>query len=84
MVDRSASHEPAHVLRFTSSDPVAKKAEAVAIDRNGNKFHIIKGVPTAVGSVAPMTRRASAELETFTAARYQTLAVAYGPRASWS
>lgn len=58
MVDRSASHEPAHVLRFTSSNPVAKKAEAVAIDRKGNEFQIIKGAPTAVGSVAPMTRRA--------------------------
>ena len=76
---RGASPAPLRMLRFTPFDPAAKMAEAIVIDRDGNEIRVVKGAPAAVGTVAPIPQRASAELAKFTAAGYRTLAVASGP-----
>jgi H+-transporting ATPase len=73
------SFEPLEVARFTPFDPVAKMAEAVAIDGDGRELRIVKGAPAAVAAVASMTPEITAELARQTAAGYRTLGVACGP-----
>jgi len=65
---------PLNVSQFIPFDPAAKTAEALLQDGR----RAIKGAPTAVAAVAPMTPDASAALEKFTTAGYRTLAVAAG------
>ncbi|HVX78421.1 MAG TPA: HAD-IC family P-type ATPase [Bradyrhizobium sp.] len=69
------------VARFVPFDPSTKMAEAMLKDRAGTETRIIKGAPTAVAAVAPMTPEADRALERFTASGYRTLAVAAGPAA---
>jgi H+-transporting ATPase len=76
---QSPPREPLQVLRFTPFDPATKMAEAVVIDHDGTEIGVVKGAPASVGTVAPMTELASAELERYTAAGYRTLAIASGP-----
>ena len=54
-------------------------AEAVARDRQGREFRIVKGAPSAVTAVAKMTPRIAEQLQSLAAAGYRVLGVAYGP-----
>src|SRR6516165_6996341 len=45
---QNASHRRLEVLRFTPFDPAVKMAEAVAINGDGGKIHVIKGAPAVV------------------------------------
>ena len=72
-----ARHTLPTVVRFTPFDPAAKMAEATAMDQ-GRTIRIVKGVPAAVGTVAPIAAPIVAEVDAFTRAGYRTLAVAVG------
>jgi H+-transporting ATPase len=76
---KAASRPSVTVLRFIPFDPTTKMAEALGVDHAENPLRIIKGAPTAMAAMAPLTERAAAELERYTAAGYRTLAVACGP-----
>lgn len=76
---RSRKQEPLQVVRFTPFDPAVKKAEAVAIDPDGNEIHVVKGAPAEIARIAPTTPEITVQLERFARAGYRTLAVAYGP-----
>jgi H+-transporting ATPase len=76
---QSPSRELPQMVRFTPFDPATKMAKAVVIDHDGIEIDVVKGAPASVGTVAPLTEAASAELVKFTAAGYRTLAIASGP-----
>jgi len=76
---KAVSHPSVTLLRFIPFDPATKMAEAVGVDHAENPLRIVKGAPAAIAAVAPLTARAAAQLERFTAAGYRTLAVACGP-----
>jgi H+-transporting ATPase len=76
---RTAAAGTLTLQRFTPFDPATKMAEAFGADAAGHLLHIVKGAPTAVASVAPITPSAEQELERFTASGYRTLVVAGGP-----
>jgi H+-transporting ATPase len=65
------------VQRFTPFDPTRKTAEAVAVDRDGTAIQIVKGAPAAIAAIMAMPA-AAAQIETYAAAGYRTLAVAAG------
>ncbi len=66
------------VLKFTPFDPATKIAEASAM-RSGRMLRVVKGAPSAVAAIAPMTSAASAQLDAFTHAGHRAIAVAAGP-----
>jgi len=65
-------------VRFTPFDPAVKMAEARAID-HGRTILVVKGAPSAVAAIAPLSPAASADLEAFTRAGHRAIAVAAGP-----
>ena len=79
---QNASHRRLEVLRFTPFDPAVKMAEAVAINGDGGKIHVIKGAPAVVGTIAPMNPETAAKVEVLSAAGSRTLGVACGPPGS--
>ena len=79
---QNASHRRLEVLRFTPFDPAVKMAEAVAINGDGGKIHVIKGAPAVVGTIAPMNPETAAKVEVLSAAGSRTLRVACGPPGS--
>jgi H+-transporting ATPase len=66
------------VMRFTPFDPAVKLAEAVAVQAR-REIRVVKGAPSVVATVAPMTPEAGKELEALNLAGYRTIAVASGP-----
>ena len=72
--------EPAspNVTRFTPFDPVVKMAEAIAVE-GGREIRVVKGAPTVVATVAPMTPEAGKALDALNFAGFRTIAVASGP-----
>jgi H+-transporting ATPase len=65
---QNASHRRLEVLRFTPFDPAVKMAEAVAINGDGGKIHVIKGAPAVVGTIAPMNPETAAKVQVLSAA----------------
>jgi len=77
--NKAAGRLPPVAARFTPFDPVAKMAEATAVDQ-GREIRIVKGAPAAVAALSAMDAQAAAQLEGLTEAGYRTLAVAAGPK----
>ncbi len=69
---------PPTMTRFTPFDPATKMAEAIAVDA-GREIRVVKGAPTVVATLAPMTPTAEKDLAALTLAGYRTIAVAAGP-----
>jgi H+-transporting ATPase len=65
-------------VRFTPFDPAVKMAEAFASER-GREIRIVKGAPSVVAAIAPLSGSAAADLDSFTQAGFRTIAVAAGP-----
>ncbi len=74
-----AGKEEMEVVRFTPFDPAAKMAEATAI-AGGREIRVVKGAPSVVAAVAPLSQAAAAALDGFTRAGQRTIAVAAGQR----
>jgi H+-transporting ATPase len=70
---------PLTAQNFVPFDPARKLAEMTALTSDGRPIRIVKGAPPAVAALAPMSPRATAELDRLTVAGYRTLAVACGP-----
>jgi H+-transporting ATPase len=70
---------PLEVERFTPFDPTVKMAQAAARDQDGREIHVVKGAPTAIAAVAPISPEIATELRSLASAGYRILAVACGP-----
>ena len=80
---KSAVTDRLKLARFTPFDPAAKLAEAVVAD-GARELRIVKGAPTIIATVAPMSAAAKSELDALTQAGSRVIAVAAGPVAAMS
>jgi H+-transporting ATPase len=76
---KGSSRHAFEVLRFRPFDPATKMAEAIVVDHDGSEIRVVKGAPSAVAAVAPITLEIADELQSLADAGYRTLGVACGP-----
>ncbi len=65
-------------LRFVPFDPASKRAEAVAVDRDGHEVHIVKGAFEVIARLSPPPSDAERRVDALAERGHRVIAVAAG------
>ena len=66
------------LLRFVPFDPASKRAEAIAVDRDGHELHIVKGAFEVVAQLATPPADGARHVDALAAKGHRVIAVATG------
>ncbi|MEJ2377762.1 MAG: HAD-IC family P-type ATPase [Pseudolabrys sp.] len=69
---------PERLLRFVPFDPAIKRAEAIAVDRDGHEIHIAKGAFEVIAQLAPPPSDAERRVDALAERGHRVIAVATG------
>jgi H+-transporting ATPase len=66
------------LLHFVPFDPASKRAEAVAVDRDGHEIHVVKGAFEVIAQLAPPPSDAEQRVHALAERGHRVIAVAAG------